>query len=66
MYMAKQGGIHVTGIDVVERHVEQAQRTIARAGLQGQVVARLGDYHNLDWIPDESLDGIYTSTSPMS
>lgn len=41
--------------------MEKARRNIQRSGLPGgQVAARRADYHHLDWIPDESLDGVYT------
>lgn len=51
----------VTAIDVVEHHVEKARRNIQRSGLpEGQVTAQRADYHHLEWIADESLDGIYT------
>lgn len=63
LHLARQGRLQITGIDVLERHLQQARTRIAGAKLPpgAQVTARLGDYHNLDWIPDESLDGIYTS-----
>lgn len=53
----------ITGIDAQERHVQQARTRIAAAKLPrgSHVTARLGDYHDLGWIPDKSLDGIYTS-----
>lgn len=61
LYMARNGGLRVTAIDVVEHHVEKAQRNIAKSGLpKGQVTVRRGDYHHLEWISDESLDGVYT------
>lgn len=51
----------VTCIDLVEHHVEKARRNIKRSGLpEGQVTARRADYHHLEWIEDESLDGVYT------
>lgn len=41
--------------------MEKARRNIQRSGLpEGQVTARRADYHHLEWIPDESLDGVYT------
>lgn len=61
LFMARQGGLNVTAIDVVEHHVEKARRNIRRSGLpEGRVTAGRGDYHNLEWIPDETLDGVYT------
>lgn len=61
LFMARQGGLDVTAIDVVAHHVEKAQRNFRRSGLPaGRVAARRGDYHHLEWIPDGSLDGVYT------
>lgn len=46
---------------MVEYHVEKARINIQNSGLpQGQVTARRADYHNLEWIADNSLDGVYT------
>lgn len=60
LFMARRG-LRVTCIDVVEHHVTKALRNIERSGLPtGQVTARRADYHNLEWIPDASFDGIYT------
>lgn len=45
----------------MEHHVEKARRNIKRSGLpEGQVTARRADYHHLEWVADESLDGVYT------
>lgn len=62
LHLARTGGLRILGIDALERHVAQAQARIAGAGGEGAgVTVRLGDYHELDWIADESLDGVYTS-----
>lgn len=46
---------------MVEHHVEKSRRNIQRSGLpEGQVTVRRADYHNLEWIPGASLDGVYT------
>lgn len=51
----------VTGIDLIEHHLEKARRNIKRSGLpEGQVTAQRADYHHLELIADESLDGVYT------
>lgn len=61
LYMAREGGLHVAAIDVVEHHVDKARRTFKRSGLPArQLTARRADYHHLEWIPEASLDGVYT------
>ncbi|GAP90713.1 putative methyltransferase type 11 [Rosellinia necatrix] len=68
-YMARERGLHVTGIDVVERHVRKAQATAARLagegsgegeGTKGSLEVRRMDYHHLETLPDASLDAAYT------
>lgn len=59
LYMARHGGLRVTAIDVVEHHVEKAARN-ARQQAPLPVTVRRADYHHLDWIADESLDGVYS------
>jgi len=59
--MAKEHGLRVSCIDLVQHHVDKAQRNIANSGLpKGTVTARRMDYHHLETISDKSLDGIYT------
>ncbi|KAI1822194.1 S-adenosyl-L-methionine-dependent methyltransferase [Xylaria intraflava] len=66
-YMVRKG-LHVTGIDVVERHVRKAKATarkLARAEGRwaesgGSLDVRLMDYHHLDGFADASFDGVYT------
>lgn len=62
LYMARQGGLCVTAIDVVEHHAGKAAGNVQKAKLPAgsAVTVRRADYHNLEWIPDESLDGVYT------
>lgn len=61
IHMAQTHGLRISAFDIVERHVKNAKRNIARSGLpEGAVVVRVGDYHNLDHISDASLDGVYT------
>lgn len=56
-----RNGLKVTCIDVVDHHIEKTKRNIQTSGLpKGQLTATRADYHNLAFIPDESLDGIYT------
>jgi len=57
--MARKG-LRVQCIDIVDRHIEKAKRNVKAAGLQNVITVRKGDYHHLNFIPDESLDGIYT------
>lgn len=59
--MAKKHGLRVKCIDYMAHHVAKARRNIAKSGLApGTVTADRGDYHHLENIPDNSLDGIYT------
>lgn len=58
-YMAERG-LKVDGIDLTPMHVEDAQRTIKKRHLEGQVSVSLGDYHDLSNFTDDSLDGAYT------
>lgn len=62
IYLAKRGGLNVQGIDVVERHVELAQRYIAAQApnIAHQVNVRKGDFHHLEGFDDQSFDGVYT------
>ena len=63
LYMAREGGLRVTAIDVVQHHVDKARQNVKRAGLtlnQGQVTAQRMDYHHLAPIPPSSHEGVYT------
>ena len=61
LHLAKKYKYRVRGIDVVQHHIEKAKRNFARARLpEGQVSVRLMDYHHLESVNDQSLDGIYT------
>ncbi|KAK4569752.1 hypothetical protein LTR86_002721 [Recurvomyces mirabilis] len=59
--MAEKGA-YVDGIDLTPLHVQDAQRTIRKRGLQQSVSVQLGDYHNITapTYPDEKYDGVYT------
>ncbi|KAL8817741.1 MAG: hypothetical protein Q9223_003480, partial [Gallowayella weberi] len=59
MYFARKG-LRIQGIDLVENHITWAQRDIKAQGLEDQVSVRVGDYHNLDHISSNSLDGVFT------
>lgn len=53
-------GLRIQGIDIVENHVRWARQDIKAQGMEDKISARVADYHQLDWIPDASLDGVYT------
>ncbi len=64
LYMARHG-MDVSGIDVVDRHMEKARQNIRRSSRspgqgQGQVTVQKMDYHHLESVPDASYDGAYT------
>ncbi|KAJ9637302.1 hypothetical protein H2201_001700 [Coniosporium apollinis] len=59
MHLARKG-LRVQGIDVVDRHIQKAQRYIQADGLEGRVKVRKMDYHHLDEHADKSFDGVYT------
>lgn len=61
LHLATKFKYHVQGIDVVSHHITKAKRNFARASLpKGQVRGRLMDYHHLESLDNQSLDGIYT------
>jgi ubiquinone/menaquinone biosynthesis C-methylase UbiE len=52
--------LNIRAIDVVDRHVARAQINVRSAGLEKAITVQRGDYHHLENIPTESLDGVYT------
>lgn len=60
LYMAREGGFNVEGIDLTPHHIVKATRNIRLAGMTHQVRAKVGDYHNLDDFENAEFDGIYT------
>ncbi|KAK3386896.1 S-adenosyl-L-methionine-dependent methyltransferase [Podospora didyma] len=58
--LAQAHGLRVTAIDIVDHHLEKARRNVARAGQSSAIAVRKMDYHHLESIPSESLDGVYT------
>ncbi|KAK3320366.1 S-adenosyl-L-methionine-dependent methyltransferase [Cercophora scortea] len=59
--MANTHGLRITGIDVVDHHITKARRNIARSGLpDGTITVQKMDYHHLESLAPESLDGAYT------
>jgi sterol 24-C-methyltransferase len=59
IYLA-QKGLRVQCIDIVDHHIDKAQRNIKAQGLQDVVSVRKMDYHHLEGFIDESFDGVYT------
>ncbi|MEV6977150.1 class I SAM-dependent methyltransferase [Kitasatospora sp. NPDC093806] len=57
--LATRFGLRVTGVDLMDFHVREANRLSARAGLAGRTAFACGDYHRLDH-PDRSFDGVYS------
>ncbi|KAE8555502.1 hypothetical protein EYB25_000199 [Talaromyces marneffei] len=61
IHLATKHGLRVKAIDVVEHHAEKARRNVAQAKLpNNQVSVNLMDYHHLESLGSETLDGIYT------
>jgi len=60
LYMA-QHGMRITAVDVLHRHVQGAKQACARTQLpKGQLEVLQMDYHNLEAIPSNSHDGVFT------
>ncbi|KAL8935948.1 MAG: hypothetical protein Q9216_005179 [Gyalolechia sp. 2 TL-2023] len=59
IHLARRG-LRVQGVDVTDFHVQWAQQNIRDWGLEDKVTVEVADYHHLDSIPDNSLDGVYT------
>ena len=55
-----QRGLRVQGIDVVDRHLQQALRNIKATNLESTVDIKEMDYHHLGSFADETFDGVYT------
>lgn len=53
-------GLRVQGIDIVANHIRRARQEIKAQRMEAMVSAQVADYHHLDWIPDESFDGVCT------
>jgi ubiquinone/menaquinone biosynthesis C-methylase UbiE len=58
-YMANKFGCHVTGIDIAEQMVEQAQARAEELGLTEKVSFKLGNAYDLDF-EEGSFDVVYT------
>ncbi|GAA1995326.1 methyltransferase domain-containing protein [Catenulispora subtropica] len=57
--MADRHGLDVTGIDILDFNIAEANRRSAKAGLTKATRFHIGDYHHLPF-PDSSFDGLYT------
>ncbi|EMR89691.1 hypothetical protein ACHAP3_000735 [Botrytis cinerea] len=70
LHLAKAHSLEIRGIDVVDHHIEKAMRNIEKQGMKARVTAEKMDYHHLEGIASNSLEGVYTmetfvhSTSP--
>ncbi|CRG86493.1 hypothetical protein PISL3812_03499 [Talaromyces islandicus] len=63
LYLAKHG-MSVTGVDIVDRHVEQARQSVRKANLpKDQVVIEKMNFEHLEAIPSTSHDGAFTMQS---
>ncbi|KAK0706012.1 S-adenosyl-L-methionine-dependent methyltransferase [Lasiosphaeria miniovina] len=59
--MAQAHGLRISAIDIVDHHITKARRNISRSGLPNNTIAvHKMDYHHLESLADESLDGAYT------
>lgn len=59
-YMAEQHGLQVTGIDLTDRHVQDAQKVMRRRGLKDKDSVQKGNYHDLSEFRNSTFDGVYT------
>lgn len=57
--LATRHGLAVTGVDILDWNVEQAQRRSARQGLGSRLRFEVGNYHALPFAP-ATFDGLYT------
>jgi ubiquinone/menaquinone biosynthesis C-methylase UbiE len=58
-YLANKYGCHITGIDIAEQMVKQAQLRAEELDLTDKVSFKIGNAYDLDF-PDGSFDVIYT------
>lgn len=58
-YLANKYGCRVTGIDIAEHMVKQAQNRAEELGLSDRVAFKVGDAYDLDF-PDNSFDIVFT------
>lgn len=55
-----RSGLRVQCIDIVDHHIQKAQRNVNAQGLQDVISVRKMDYHRLEGFGHESFDGVYT------
>ncbi|CRG91343.1 hypothetical protein PISL3812_08391 [Talaromyces islandicus] len=61
IHLARKYGLKIFGIDIVQHHLDKANRNIARTHLpNNQITVRRMDYHHLESIASATFDGIYT------
>ena len=58
-HLAKEYGLDVTGIDILDFNIEEANNRAKRLGLENHVSFQEMSYAQLDF-PDETFDGVYT------
>jgi ubiquinone/menaquinone biosynthesis C-methylase UbiE len=58
-YLANKYGCHITGIDIAEHMVKQAQIRAEKLGLTHRVTFKMGDAYDLDF-SDNSFDIVFT------
>jgi ubiquinone/menaquinone biosynthesis C-methylase UbiE len=56
--IAQHSGAHITGVNIVERHLEVARRRAAERGLSDRVRFELADAMDMPF-PDTSFDAVY-------
>lgn len=61
LHLIQAHGMRIAGIDVIDRHIARCRRNIASAGLpEGAFTVTKMDYHHLESLEDDSLEGAYT------
>lgn len=61
IHLLTKYGYNVQGIDIVDHHILECRRNIARRGLSDeQFSVRKMDYHHLEAFKDGTFDGVYT------
>ena len=53
-------GLHVHGIDIVDRHIQKARKNVQARGFEDAISIHKMDYHHLDGFADGAFDGAYT------
>lgn len=58
-HLAGVFGLNISGVDLLDFNVEEANRRARRSGLEDRLAFRLGDYSQLEF-DDMTFDGLYT------